>query len=237
MTGSEIIVIQCAASKRNNAGHLRLGDGRKVLFVARPDRAPEDGAYVFAHPDGATGTGGTWRETLLRYNAAFYNAAFKDDPGAPGGNPCLLLPAWQLYRHPVYTRLWDEYGPERLYILSAGWGLIRSDFLVPNYDITFSNSAEPYKRKRVGDSFDYWSMLPDDTTNPVVFFGGKSYIKLFCELTGRIKGPRYIYYNSLNPPDAPGCCLRKFDTTTRTNWHYECAQEFMKGSIGISPSF
>ena len=32
-----IIVIQCAASKKPDAGHLQRCDGRKVLFVADPD--------------------------------------------------------------------------------------------------------------------------------------------------------------------------------------------------------
>ena len=225
MNGSPIIVIQCAARKRSRAGRLRLRSGREVLFVDNPANAPQDGSYAHAHPDGPADTGETWRKQLLRYNDLH-----KD---VPGDNPLGVLPAWRLYKHPIYARLAAEHGPERLYILSAGWGLIRADFLTPDYDITFSNNTEPYKRRRKRDAYDDWRMLPDDTADPVAFFGGKSYIKLFCALTGRVKGPRYVFFNLRNAPDAPGCHLRKFDTRTKTNWQYECAGAFMDGKVGI----
>ena len=225
MNGTPIIVIQCAAGKQSRAGCLRFRSGREVLFVANPANAPQDGPYAHAHPDGPADTGETWRKQLLRYNDLH-----KD---VPGDNPLGLLPAWRLYKNPTYALLAEKYGPERLYILSPGWGLIRADFLTPDYDITFSNNAEPYNRRRERDAYDDWRMLPDDTADPVVFFGGKSYIKLFCALTERVKGPRYVFFNSRNAPDAPGCHLRKFDTRTRTNWHYECARAFMDGKVGI----
>jgi hypothetical protein len=225
MNGSPIIVIQCAARKRSHAGCLRLRSGQEVLFVANPAKAPQGRPYAHAHPDGLTDTGETWRKQLLRYNDLH--------KGVPGDNPLGLLPAWQLYKHPIYARLAEKYGPERLYILSAGWGLIGAGFLTPDYDITFSNNAEPYKRRRERDAYDDCRMLPDDTADPVVFFGGKSYIRMFRELTSRVKGPRHVFFNSSNAPDAPGCRLRKFDTRTRTNWHYECAGAFMDGRVGI----
>ena len=225
MNGSPIIVIQCAARKRSHAGCLRLRSGQEVLFVANPAKAPQGRPYAHAHPDGPADTGETWRKQLLRYNDLH-----KD---VPGDNPLGLLPAWQLYDNPVYAQLAAKYGPERLYILSAGWGLIRADVLTPNYDITFSNNAEPCKRRRKRDAYDDWRMLANDTADPVVFFGGNSYIKLFCALTERVKGPRYVFFNSLNAPDAPGCHLRKFSTRTRTNWHYECARAFIDGMVGI----
>ena len=224
MNGSPIIVIQCAGSKQSHAGCFRLRNGGEVLFVANPDKAPPD-KYTYAHPDGPADTGETWRKQLLRYNDLH-----KD---APGDNPLGLLPAWQLYMHPIYAHLAKKYGPEHLYILSAGWGLIRADFLTPNYDITLSNKGESYKRRRKRDAYDDWRMLPEDTADSVVFFGGKSYIKLFCALTERVKGPRYVFFKSRNALDAPGCHLRKFDTSTRTNWHYECARAFMDGKVGI----
>jgi hypothetical protein len=42
------------------------------------------------------------------------------------------------------VRLVEKFGIEKVFILSAGWGLIRADFLTPNYDITFSGSAEAF---------------------------------------------------------------------------------------------
>ena len=82
---------------------------------------PHDARYVYAHPDDLSDSGITWRERLLRYNRQ------------PGTNPLGLLRAWELYQNAVYSRLVRTYGIERVYILSAGWGLITADFLTPNY--------------------------------------------------------------------------------------------------------
>ncbi len=57
-----IVVIQCAGRKQPNAGHLRNTDGRKVMFVAKPDEAPKDAPYAYAHPDAADASGESWRE-------------------------------------------------------------------------------------------------------------------------------------------------------------------------------
>lgn len=213
------IVIQCAASKKGDAGHLRLLDGRTVLFVANPVAAPNDGPHVHAHPDDRADTGRTWREELLRYNDEYKRS--------PGSNPLGLLPAWQLYRNPTYKLLYREYGPDRLYILSAGWGLLRSDFLTSAYDITFKSGVDRYKRRYKSDSYKDLRMLPTDSTGSILFFGGNDYIDLFCRLTEGVRGQRYVYYNSSNPPNAPGCLLKRFATRTRTNWHYECAKTIM----------
>ena len=52
-----IVVIQCAGRKRNDAGSLGFDNGRKALFVAKPDQAPEGGPYTYAHPDGTDDAG------------------------------------------------------------------------------------------------------------------------------------------------------------------------------------
>ncbi len=216
-----IVVIQCAGRKRPTAGHLKSSDGRNVMFVAKPDEAPKDARYAYAHPDGADASGESWREKLLQYNRE------------PTDNPLGLLPAWQLYQNPAYELLYRKCGPDNLYILSAGWGLIPADFLTPTYDITFSNSAEKYQRRYKQDHYDDFRMLPDDTAEPVVFFGGKDYVGLFCELTSRVQGPRCVLYNANNAPKAPGCQTRKFHTNIRTNWHYEAARAFAEGGIDL----
>ena len=46
------------------------------------------------------------------------------------------------------------------------------------------------------------------------------YVPLLCELTNGVKGKRIAFYNSANVPRFDGCI---FETATRTNWHYECA--------------
>jgi hypothetical protein len=216
-----IAVIQCAAKKDAGAGHLRERDGRPVLFVARPDEAPLCSSIAYARPDDLTDSGSSWRAQLVQYNES------------PGNNPLGLLPAWRLYAHPVYELLANRFGPRRVFILSAGWGLIRGDFLTPVYDITFSAGAESYKRRRKKDCYDDFCMLPDDQDEPIVFFGGTDYVGLFCRLSKRVKGQRYMFYRSTIVPTAPGCVLKRFETRTRTNWHYECARVLTDGRISL----
>lgn len=216
-----IVVIQCAAKKRIEAGYMQRNDGRDVLFVADPSAAPNQAPCAYAHPDDISDTGRSWRDELLSYNES------------PADNPLGLLPAWQLYANGTYGMLVDRYGLEHVYILSAGWGLIAASFLTPVYDITFSPSADKYKRRRKRDHYDDLRMLRRDMEEPVVFFVSKEYVGLSCELTKEIAGPRYLFYNSSVVPDAPGCRLERYVTRTRTNWQYECAKAFINGDIGL----
>jgi hypothetical protein len=135
-----IVVIQCAASKRPDAGHLVTANGKPVDFVADPEAAPADASHVYARPDDFSDTG-VWRTVLSRYKQQ------------PGGNPLGLYPAYQLYENKVYRGLVERFGVQNVFILSACWGLIRADFLTPSYDITFSPSAESYKRPHESPHF------------------------------------------------------------------------------------
>lgn len=210
-----IIIIQCAASKKPDAGRLALSTGKPVVFVANPESAPPDSAHIYARPDDLSDRGKSWREVLLEYNEI------------AGYNPLGLYPAYQLYENRTYARLVDRFGLRKVYILSAGWGLIRADFLTPYYDITYSQSADGYKRRRKSDCYQDFCMLPVDLAEEIVFFGGKDYLPLFCSLTGRVRGKKRVFYNSARAPQAPGCALERFETKTRTNWHYECATAFL----------
>jgi hypothetical protein len=216
-----IVVIQCAASKRSDAGRLVTTSGKPVEFVAEPEAAPTDSSRVYSRPDDLSDSGVPWRKVLLKYNEA------------SEGNPLRLYLAYQLYENKVYGRLVDRLGMQNVYILSAGWGLIRADFLTPHYDITFSQNAEGYKRRRKADRYDDLCMLPDHTDEAILFFGGKDYLPLFCTLTDTIRSTKVGFYNSIRTPQFNGFSFRRFETTTRTNWHYECANAFLDGLINI----
>ena len=208
------VVIQCAASKRPHAGSLRTADGRRVLFVADPAAAPPDPDATYARPDDTADDGRTWREHLVAYNEA-------------GINPYGLLRAFELYENPAYRQLVGQLGTENVYILSAGWGLIRADFLTPLYDITFSSAVKksaPWKYRRRTDAYRDLSQIPETSSDEVFFLGGKDYVPLFSALTAGVAGERTILYNSDTPPYAPGCNLKRFHTAARTNWHYEAAR-------------
>jgi len=216
-----IIVIQCAAKKQPGAGHLMSTAGKRVVFVAEPDAAPADSALLYARPDDPSCTGESWRQELLKYN-----------DGSPN-NPRDLYPAWKLYKNKTYGRLVDRFGPQKVYILSAGWGLIRADFLTPNYDITFSPSAKGYTRRRKADRYQDFRMLPIEADGRIVFFGGKDYLPLFSALTSAIRGRKTVFYNASRVPEAPGCKLKRFETKRRINWHYECANAFLDGIVSV----
>jgi len=84
------VVIQCAARKRADAGHLLTRDGKPVDFVARPQLAPAETNRIYAPPDDISDRGMSWREELWTYNT---NQKF---------NPLKLLPAYQLYENKTY---------------------------------------------------------------------------------------------------------------------------------------
>lgn len=222
-----IAVIQCAARKQPDAGRLRTRTGTPVYFVADPDlareSAPERQAVEYARPDDPSDTGGTWRDLLVDYNRQ------RD-------NPLGLLPAWQLYRNAAYGGLVGRYGIDNVYILSAGWGLIRSDFLTPDYDITFSQSVRrkaPYKFRRREDRYRDFHMLPEATRDHIVFFGGNDYLFLLSALTATIDAKKTVFYNSKMRPDIPDCEFRRFEHSNRRKWHYECVKAFLDGTITI----
>jgi hypothetical protein len=216
-----IVVIQCAATKHPDAGHWLTSEGRPVDFVAQPALAPADSKSVFATPDDSAEGDVSWRTLLWKYNEE------------SEGNPLRLLPAYQLYENKCYRGLVNRFGVDSVYILSAGWGLITSDFLTPYYDITFSHSADAYKIRRKSDRYDDFRMLPNDTDGKVMFVGGKDYLPLFCKLTENAKGKRMAFFNSANVPRFEDCEFRKFETATRTNWHYECATALIDGRLSV----
>jgi hypothetical protein len=130
-----IVVIQCASTKQTNAGSLWTRNRQQVVFVGQPGLAPGSGRVLWARPDEPSDIAGTtWRQELEAANSA-------RDSGTE------LLRAFELYQPAAFGRLARTFGTENLFILSAGWGLVRADYRLPRYDITFSKQAEPYKRR------------------------------------------------------------------------------------------
>jgi hypothetical protein len=191
-----IIVIQCAASKRSGAGHLVSASGKPVIFVADPNAAPADPDHDYARPDDPSGSGLSWRQVLVQYNMEAED------------NPLGLYPAYRLYQNGLYEQLIDRFGSQKVYILSAGWGLIRADFLTLYYDITFSQNAEKYKRRTKAGRYQDFCALAADADDDILFFGGKDYVPLFNALTKTIRGIKTVFYNSKHVPNVPGCTLK-----------------------------
>ena len=198
--------------------------GRSVMFVADPDEAPRGDGFEYARPDDPSEYGGkSWRTVLREYNEH------------PAENRDGLLPAWQLYRNPTYGLLAEHLGLDRLYILSAGWGLIAANFLTPKYDITFSKArnVDPFQnaggsRIATGDL----NMLPAAVDHPVVFLGGKDYIRLFCGLTANAGGERTVFYAGRKALRRP-VARSEVTVSPFTNWHYQCAKALMAGTVRL----
>ena len=214
------IVIQCAAKKHPDAGCMKDTDGKPVMFVAAPKLVLRANNYVYQKPDDLAQDGMSWRQKLLQYNNQ-------------GSNPLNLFPAYKLYMNSTYKELVAKYGADNIFILSAGWGLINADYLTPKYDITFSSSLDKYKKRNKSDKYDDFCFLPNNCDDDLVFFGGKNYLPLFSKLSENYYGKKVIFYSSKIIPEIEGCQLIKFETTTRTNWHYVCAKAFMNGAIKI----
>lgn len=190
-----------------------------MLFVADPSTAPVRDDLLYVKPDDIADGEKSWRDKLVEYNKN------------PGQNPLGLLPAFKLYQNEAYRRLADRVGTQKLYILSAGWGLISATFLTPSYDITFTAQAELYKKRRKSDRYNDLSMLTQDENEPILFFGGKDYLPLFARLTGDLRSERIVLFNSAQAPQIDGGRAIRFPTTRRTNWHYECVDAFPSGAL------
>ena len=231
------VVISCAKKKADRAGYMRTKDERCVKFVGDPDlakAASQKTEFCYARPDDEAKDGKTWREELVAYNKSC-----KDE------NPFGLLRAYKLYSHKRYAELVEVFGIDNVYILSAGWGLIRASFLTPNYDITFRGSG--YNRRGKFDQYCDFNHLQEDShlmnnsNDKVVFFGTDSessdknggidgYLPLFCDLTKAYPGHRiaYYYHSKDKPKYNKNVEFVPYETRTRTLWHYECAKKVIE---------
>lgn len=213
------IVIQCCKSKREEARTFKNDLGEEVMFVAHPERCAQS-VSCKCTPDGEMGfRPGTWRDYLVEYNEH-------------GGNPDGLFRAGNLYKPAVYRPLVERYGWSEVFILSAGWGLIRADYLIPAYDITFSSQAGLCNRRRPSDVYQDFNQLQDYGVSPeetVYFLGGKAYLPLYYSLTQHISARKVVYHAQRNPAKRQG--YEYISYPPGTNWHYACARGFMAGKV------
>ncbi len=151
-----ILVMQCQKRKK---GDTFLFQGRKVKFVADPSLAPARVPPVlYARPDDTVpGLQITWRGLVVQYNQNPLNPLPADVSLPPGG----LSEAWDLYADTIYAQVAHTLGAGNFYILSAGWGLVRSNYALPNYDITFAHGARqqyPSTFRPIGGPNNNWNL-------------------------------------------------------------------------------
>ena len=225
------VLIQCAASKTHCAGTLKTTSGEQVRFVADPGRcASVHAGERCARPDNSSGEkGATWRDVLKRYNAQ------PDNPDGLLRAADLYAPTEHEFRN-LYHELADAFGWDNVFVLSAGWGLIRASFRTPKYDITFSTQAKKDKpcvwrntkdSQRVWLDFNHLQDAPINQDEPIHFFGGKDYRPLFYALVTTLPGKKIVHYKgSVERRDGFEYAEYKGPEKNRT-WHYRAAKEFL----------
>jgi len=224
------VVVQCAASKRPRAGSLRTASGKKIVFVAESARCAVQPGMRYARPDDSSGeTGATWRDLLKRYNA---------QPDNPHG----LLRAADLYApneyefRNLYCELADAFGWDSVFILSAGWGLIRAPFRTPDYNITFSSQVKirkPWAWRNIKDRTPVWldfnHLLDVQIGNdePIHFFGGNDYRPLFYALVTKLPGKKIVHYKGA-AKRRDGFEYEEYTGPEKNRtWHYRAAKDFL----------
>lgn len=216
-----ILVMQCAKSKRDG-GWFQAKDGKALVFVADPTMAPVAPGTCPVHPDSEDEDGFAWRKRVLDYNRAH---------AATGANPFNLHAAGELYLNPAYGKVAHAVPAKNFYILSACWGMVRSDFLLPNYDVTFSRSqgVSPHAIRTDAREWHDFNMLDLLASEPLIYIGGSSYLETFVRLSRGYRGPRIVYHNSQQAPVLKDIEIRRFESTTKTNWHYSLARLIANG--------
>jgi hypothetical protein len=223
------IVIQCAGSKQSEAGCLT----EKVKFVAHPEHTHPSDSIRYCRPDEPAETEPeTWRDVLARYNAAFVR---------DGSNPNRLCSAACLYKPRIYEDLVRHFRPEKVFILSARWGLVRGDYLLPDYNITFSKQArKEYRRGKRESGWSDFNQLRVEDGEEVHFFGGLNYLDLFYSLSGAtdvIRGKIVIHHKGSLCNTQGGYQYKRFCGNASTNWHYVAAAEFMRRGGCVQASY
>jgi len=133
----------------------------------------------------------------------------------------------------AYRALVDAYGWKNTYVLSGGWGLVRADFCLPYYDVTFAPSVQRCNRRRPDDACQDFNHLAEATIGPketIYFFGGLAYLPVYYDLTRDLPGRKVIYHTSDRIPREAGYEYIRYKDPF-TNWHYTCVAEFIHGDV------
>jgi hypothetical protein len=204
-----IPVLCCSAHKIADTFYY---DGKPVKFVAAPEKAPRDGNLYCRPDDRVPGANKTWRDVVREQ---------RHDG---------LIPAYQLYQRDIYREMYAAF-QDRFYILSGGWGLIRANYKLPAYDITFSTSPQvaAWVRRGAGERWNDFNHLQDDAAGfppeaRIFLFAGKDYVDPFCRMTQGIRNRKVIAYASSYIERRAGFEYERYPSGT--NWFYEAVKEF-----------
>ena len=196
------VVMVCAGAKNDSFFIAYPKDD----FVNKPLKESEH------HPDDKMNDGRTsWREYLKNHQ-----------------NDKSLLEAYNLYKRNEYKCLYKKY-KTNFYILSAGWGLVKSEFNLPKYDISFSASGKKKRTENIKKPpfYDDFNQLEVSCEDDIVYVGGKKYLNLFYKLTQNLPNRKIIYYNTQTQPKANNGNYKyiRYNINYTTNWYYQLAKD------------
>ncbi len=214
------VVMICAGGKHNSFFKAYP----KENFINKPKLSNEH------HPDDKMNDKKTsWRDYLIK-NQSDTNLKKAFD---------LYNPTKTKYPN-IYINLFNRY-KSNFFILSAGWGLVNSDYRLPNYNITFSSSSKNKnairKNKSIYKDFNQFydvNMVPlISPEEDIIYVGGNDYLELFYKLTENLPNRKIIYFNSKNNPKPifGNYLYRRYIINYSTNWHYELANKISNGII------
>jgi len=227
---SKIIIFPCSKGKKEKYWENK---GQKVEFVANPnpDNCAKSQGFLHCHPDDInTDTGKTWRQELQDYNEYCQRT---------NKNPFGLYKACELYEpkrnKQIYNQLYQNF-KSRLFILSAGWGLVRADYLLPHYDITLKENVAICNRRTKQRKFDDFNHLAQNIQQDdiVLFPILNDYIDLFHELTKRLTQKKFVFAQD-KPPEidawqTEAYIFKKYDRK-HTSWQYKWAEDAINGVL------
>ncbi len=210
LKGNYKIVMMCSSKK--NGQYLFKNS---VRFAAVTNRQKNE----FKPDDLKQGTQITWRQYI------------KDNQNS---DDIELKMAYLLYSNETYQNLYRKFG-KSLYIISAGWGLINSEFKLPKYDITFSKGPNiPANTKRIGLGNYYdWNFLKVEQDEEIIFIGALDYLQLFYALTQDLTNHKIIYYYGSgsqlkkNIPPNETFTFRHYPSKNNRRWFYDLANDII----------
>jgi hypothetical protein len=210
-----IPVLCCSKSKKSD---IFSYNNKRINFVALPEVAPKNGDDVlYCTPDdNIPDLAKKWRDLI--------DEQTHED----------LMCAFKLYNNEVYRSLYKKFG-EHFYILSAGWGIIRSTYKLPAYNITYSKHGDNLTRRTNDMQWNDFNHLQDDADKgkipsdaKIVLFAGPDYLNQFYTLTSKIKNTKIIFYKSEGIDRRNGYIYEHYDDNIRTNWFYKAAHDFKR---------
>lgn len=215
------VIISCCDRKNGNSF---THNGEIINFVSRVNEIVHNNA-IYVHPDDLIPNENiTWRELIALQE-------IRDD----------LKPTYDLYVPEIYNSLFHNFGND-FFIFSAGWGIVRADYKLPKYNVTFStgNNIPNYSVRNQNDFFNDFNQLEGiDIHEKIIFFAGKDYVLPFCQLTDHFPNEKIIIYKNndvlINNPYLNNNNFQfiHYQTNRRTNWHYEFAQRLINNEIEL----